>query len=208
MSRCGQWPASGPVLDLASRVTAGHAELSAEGAVVMDRAGWNYPAGGLRVSDADRDRALCELSDAFQAGRITADEFDQRSEQAIGARTGNELTGLLADLPLDDAIARRATALEQAHRVRAIRIAIGAAAGAAFVFATSAAMAALAPGPSPQQRELVREMMARQGLRVPAGFPPSPGFDWPGTVAPAAIALLLILLIIYLRARLARGNRS
>ena len=66
----------------------------------MDRAGWNYPPGHIRVSDADRDRALSELSVAFQAGRITADEFDQRSGQALAARTGKELTALLADLPL------------------------------------------------------------------------------------------------------------
>ena len=34
----------------------------------MDRAGWKYPSGDLRVSDADRERALHELSGAFQAG--------------------------------------------------------------------------------------------------------------------------------------------
>jgi hypothetical protein len=174
----------------------------------MDRAGWSYPTGDLRVSDADRDRALCELSEAFQAGRVTADEFDQRSAQAMGARTGKELTDLLADLPLDDALARRAAALERAHRVRVTRIAIGACAGAAFVFATSAAVTALAPGPSRQQRELIREMLARQGLRVPPGFPASPGFNWPGTIAPGVIAVLLVLLIVYLRVRLARANRS
>jgi hypothetical protein len=173
----------------------------------MDRAGWNYPTGDLRVSDADRDRALSELSEAFQAGRITADEFEQRSAQAMDARTGKELTDLLADLPLDDALARRATALEQAHRARSLRIAIGASAGAAFVFATSAAVSALAPGPSRQQRELVREMMARQGLRVPAGFPPSPGFNWPGTIAPGVVAVLLVVLIVYLGVRLARAKR-
>lgn len=59
----------------------------------MDRTGWHYPPGDLRVSDADRDRALAELSQAFQAGRITADEFDERSGQALHSRTGKELTG-------------------------------------------------------------------------------------------------------------------
>jgi hypothetical protein len=53
----------------------------------MNAAMRNYPAGDLRVSDADRDRALEELSEAFQVGRITADEFKQRSEQARVART-------------------------------------------------------------------------------------------------------------------------
>jgi len=41
----------------------------------MDRAGWHYPTGDLRVSDGDRDRALSELTQAFQVGRLTADEL-------------------------------------------------------------------------------------------------------------------------------------
>jgi Domain of unknown function (DUF1707) len=60
-----------------------------------------FPPGELRVSDADRDRALSELSEAYQVGRITADEFDHRSMQALNARTGTELAALLADLPPD-----------------------------------------------------------------------------------------------------------
>jgi len=181
----------------------------------MDRAGWKYPSGDLRVSDADRDRALRELSDGFQAGRLTADEFDERSGQALSARTGKELTALLTDLPLDDMLAARAVeekaahaaAAERAHRVHTTRIAIGASAAAAFVFAFSALAGALRPGLSPHQREMARQMMARQGVHVPAGFPPAQGFDWIGTIAPGTIAILLILLIIYLRGRLARAGR-
>jgi hypothetical protein len=59
-----------------------------------------FPPGDLRVSDAERDRALFELSEAYQVGRITAGEFDHRSTQALGARTGRELAAVLADLPL------------------------------------------------------------------------------------------------------------
>ena len=180
----------------------------------MDRAGWKYPSGDLRVSDADRERALHELTGAFQAGRITADEFDERSGQALNARTGKELTALLTDLPLDDILAARAveekaarTAAEaQAHRVHTTRIAIGASAAAAFVFAFSALVGALRPGMSPQEREIAREMLARQGVHVPAGFPQNPGFDWVGTMVPGTIAILLIVLIIYLRRRLARED--
>jgi hypothetical protein len=65
----------------------------------MDRAAKAYPPGDLRASDAERDEALSELSEAYQAGRITADEFDERSGQVLRARTGRELTALLADLP-------------------------------------------------------------------------------------------------------------
>jgi Domain of unknown function (DUF1707) len=181
---------------------------------MMDRAGWKYPSGDLRVSDADRERALHELTGAFQAGRLTADEFDERSGQALNARTGKELTALLTDLPLDDILAERAveekaarTAAEaRAHRVHTTRIAIGASAAAAFVFAFSALVGAVRPGMSPQEREIAREMLARQGVHVPAGFPPNPGFDWVGTMVPGTIAILLIVLIIYLRRRLARED--
>jgi hypothetical protein len=59
----------------------------------------DYPAGALRVSDAERDRAVSELSEHFQAGRLTSEEFDERSGLALRARTGNDLAQLLADLP-------------------------------------------------------------------------------------------------------------
>jgi hypothetical protein len=182
-------------------------ELRAEGVRMMDRAGWNYPSGDLRVSDADRDRAVHELSEAFKAGRLTADEFGERSGEALSARTGSELTGLLTDLPLDDVLRARASAEERAQRARATRIAIGASSAAAFVFALSSLAAAFRPGISPQQREIARQMMARQGWHVPAGFPANPGFDWVGTMVPGTIAVILIVVVICLSVRLSRANR-
>jgi len=173
----------------------------------MERAGWNYPSGDLRVSDADRDRALHELGHAFRAGRLTADELDQRSGQALSARTGSELTALLCDLPLDEVIAARAAAEERAHRIRATRIAMGACSAAAFVFTLSALSAAFKPGMSPQQRQWARDIMTQQGMHVPAGFPPNPGFDWAGTMVPGTIALLLVVVLITLGVRLSRTRR-
>lgn len=58
-----------------------------------------YASGNLRVSDAERDQAVAELSEHFQAGRLTADELDERTGLALRARTGNELACVLADLP-------------------------------------------------------------------------------------------------------------
>src|SRR5580704_15920846 len=74
-----------------------------EGACLVDTVIPGYSAGDLRVSDADRDRAISELSEHCQAGRLTADEFDERSGQALQARTGTELAALFADLPRDRA---------------------------------------------------------------------------------------------------------
>jgi hypothetical protein len=60
----------------------------------------NYPRGDLRVSDADRDLALAELSEHFQAGRLTTDEMQERTGQALAAKTGRELSAIMADLPV------------------------------------------------------------------------------------------------------------
>jgi hypothetical protein len=171
----------------------------------MDTTVRDYPLGDLRVSDGDRDRALAELGDAFEAGRITASEFDQRSGQVLCARTGKELTDLLADLPLDRAPATGATGLQRAHRVLATWIAIGVSAATAATLAAVAAANALGSngsgssnGLDPQQRvDLARQILAREGLQLPRGFrvPAAPGFDWAGTVTPAAFAVLLVVLI-------------
>jgi hypothetical protein len=168
----------------------------------MDGADRGFPSGDLRVSDADRDRALFELSEAFQVGRVTADEFDQRAGRVLGARTGKELTALLADLPADRAPADT-TAPQRADRVLASRVTIGASV-AATCFAAVAVSNALRPGPSLQQRELAQEILARQGLSLP--LPPSPGFDWVGTITPGAIAALLVALIIFVSVTRARAH--
>jgi hypothetical protein len=65
----------------------------------MSTATKNDPAGRLRVSDTDRDRAIAELSEHFQAGRLTADELDDRTGRALQARTAAELAALFTDLP-------------------------------------------------------------------------------------------------------------
>jgi hypothetical protein len=61
------------------------------------------PRGQLRVSDADRDRAIAELSEHFQAGRLTQEEFEERTGQALAARTRKDLAALFSDLPHDRA---------------------------------------------------------------------------------------------------------
>jgi hypothetical protein len=65
----------------------------------MNTASRDYQPSGLRVSDADRDRAIAELSEHFQAGRLTADEFEDRAGLALKARTVGDLAELFTDLP-------------------------------------------------------------------------------------------------------------
>jgi hypothetical protein len=172
----------------------------------MDRGGWHYPHGDFRVSDADRDRAISELSVAFQAGRITADEFDQRSGQAVAARTGKELTGLLADLPVEHAPARRPSGVDPARRVLAARVSVVAGV-AAFCCAVAAAGAVLsAAGPTLKQEQFVRALAISHGMPPPP-FPANVGVNWAGAITPAAVAVLLVLVIVFLRVRVARAER-
>jgi hypothetical protein len=53
----------------------------------------------VRISAAERDRALQELSEHFSTGRLNPTEFEQRSAAAVAATTRNELAALFADLP-------------------------------------------------------------------------------------------------------------
>ena len=59
----------------------------------------NYLPAETRASDSDRDAVVSDLSEHFQAGRLTAGEFDERMGRALAARTWGELRDLLADLP-------------------------------------------------------------------------------------------------------------
>jgi len=53
----------------------------------------------IRASDADRDHVASLLQEHHAAGRLTAEEFTERMEAALRARTLGELDELLADLP-------------------------------------------------------------------------------------------------------------
>ena len=66
---------------------------------IMNTATKDQPSGSLRVSDADRDRAIAELSEHYQAGRLTTEEFEDRTGRALAARTSADLAALFTDLP-------------------------------------------------------------------------------------------------------------
>ena len=53
----------------------------------------------LRASHDDRDRVVELLRVSAGDGRLTAEELDERLEQAMTARTYGELARLVADLP-------------------------------------------------------------------------------------------------------------
>ena len=184
----------------------------------MDTPSTNYPPGDQRVSDANRDHAVSELSEAFQAGRITADEFEQRSGRALTARTGKDLTDLFTDLHKDNVPAARTTAGRPARSPRAgTWIAIGAsgaaAASLAFLTLVNALTASTNPGLTLAQREarraLAEQVLQHEGIAASVPLPPSGahGIDWAGILTPAIITVLLIALTVLLR-RATRVRRA
>ena len=54
----------------------------------------------LRLSDADRESAVNVLADQYALGRLTRDEFDERSDAVWSARTQGDLAPIFADLPV------------------------------------------------------------------------------------------------------------
>lgn len=176
----------------------------------MEAIASNYPVGDLRVSDADRDRAVSALSEAFQAGRITPEEFEERSGKALRARAGNELSALLADLPAEGGHA--AVAVPRRCHGTVARVVVAASAAAAVSLGALALSTGLSGAPAPltlaqreAKREIAQQVLAHQGISVSVPLPPAgaaPGFDWVGTVTPAALAAaLIVLIVVVLRAR-------
>jgi hypothetical protein len=53
----------------------------------------------LRIGDAERDAAVSALGEHYAAGRLTKEEYDERSERAWTAKTSRDLWPLFVDLP-------------------------------------------------------------------------------------------------------------
>lgn len=66
------------------------------------RSGYGIPAGGnayLRVSSAERDRAIDVLKAGYAEGRLSKEEYESRAGHALAARTLGDLARVTADLP-------------------------------------------------------------------------------------------------------------
>ena len=130
-----------------------------------------------RFADTAPAEAWATLLD--QDPCITADEFDRRSTLALTARTGEELTAPLADLPLDrgpvDAAAADTATPRRADSYLVPRLTIG------------ASLTAICFG----------------GVAVTTAL--RPGVDWTVALTPAAVAVLCVILVTVLRVRARRG---
>jgi uncharacterized protein DUF1707 len=65
-------------------------------------------AGHIRVSDDERERLAEELQEHTVAGRLSAEEYEERLGAVYAARTRSDLDALRSDLPVSTAAARRA----------------------------------------------------------------------------------------------------
>lgn len=68
----------------------------------------------MRASDRDRGVIESVLADAFAEGRLTHEEYDERSDAAMSSRTLGQLMPLISDLPV--ARAPRSSIAEDANR--------------------------------------------------------------------------------------------
>ena len=62
------------------------------------------PSRGIRISDADRERAAARLQQALAEGRITLSELEERLAVVYAARYAADLLPPFADLPGDDVV--------------------------------------------------------------------------------------------------------
>ncbi|PRZ44153.1 uncharacterized protein DUF1707 [Antricoccus suffuscus] len=81
--------------------------------------------GHLRIGDAEREIVIGRLSLAHSLGQLDADEYAERNEAAVNAKTRNDLADLTSDLPDPDgskteprknALARGAAKIESGAR--------------------------------------------------------------------------------------------
>jgi hypothetical protein len=57
--------------------------------------------GRIRASDSDREQVVEILRGGYTEGRLTLEEFDERTTAAYAARTWSQLRELTSDLPVE-----------------------------------------------------------------------------------------------------------
>jgi hypothetical protein len=62
------------------------------------------PYSQMRPGHADRDKVVDRLQEAFADGRLADDEYEERLQRALSAKTFGELSALTRDIPGDRVI--------------------------------------------------------------------------------------------------------
>ena len=108
--------------------------------------GYRYSAAGsgrgnMRAAHEDRDRAVEFLKVAYSEGRLSKDEYDDRLEHALSARTYADLDHVVTDLPVAPA-----TAVTPVAKTNGLAIASLACGLAQFAFGPLATIPAIVCG--------------------------------------------------------------
>jgi Domain of unknown function (DUF1707) len=84
------------------------------------------PSGPMRVGDAERERVVELLRAHAAAGRLEADELEERLERAYQARYGSDLDAVLAELPAEQPAPRARPSQPRLVAAPLLPLAIGA----------------------------------------------------------------------------------
>jgi Domain of unknown function (DUF1707) len=86
------------------------------------RASW--PGSQMRLGDAERAAIADRLAKHFSDGRLDEAEFNERLDQAMRATTMADLTGLLSDLPDEEAAQPQLPAPGRRHERKMLKAAL------------------------------------------------------------------------------------
>ena len=78
----------------------------------------------IRASDQERESVVDVLRDAFTDGRLTFDEFEERTASAYAAKTWTQLRELTSDLPAQPLLGASLNQRPQAGRSQAVSPAV------------------------------------------------------------------------------------
>jgi hypothetical protein len=141
----------------------------------------------MRAADADRDRVVGILNTAYSEGRLAKDEYDDRLENALSARTYADLDQLVTDLPAARASmvppAAKTTVVPSAATINGLAIASLACGLAQFVFGPVATIPAIVLG------HVARHQIKRTGEQ-------GDGLALAGLILGWAAVILAVVLIV------------
>ena len=85
------------------------------------RSAWGPRRADLRIGDAERNEVVEALGQHYSAGRLDEAELQDRLDRATKAKTGEDLSGLLSDLP---SLAPPAVPMRRRHRTMWVALAV------------------------------------------------------------------------------------
>jgi hypothetical protein len=149
--------------------------------------------GSMRATDADRDQVHEVLRSAYAEGRLTWEEFDDRSSALLRAKTYGQLAGLTADLYRPASPAPYHALPVPAERANSLAVASLTSGLLQFPFMALAGIPAIVCG------HLARHQIRRTGERGEGMATTGLVLGYAFTGIPLLTALIVVLLVVVLR---------